>query len=311
MYDLIGDVHGHYEPLVQMLETLGYDRRRGVYTHPRRKVIFVGDWVDRGPRIPEVLRLVRAMVEHGSACAVQGNHEWNAIAYHTRRLGDSEFFRRHLLKNVTQHYETLQQFEPGELYEFIEWFKTLPLWLDLDGLRVVHACWDAQAMSLIQSEIERLGLFTNDFLDEAWTVDTPLFEACETILKGKELPLPGGRTILDKDGHPRKRVRTRWFDSPAGLSFTEYALPAHADHPELREMPIPDAVIEQAVPYDPTAPPVFVGHYWLRAERPERLAVNVACLDYSVARHGMLCAYRWDGEHEIDNGKFVTVPAGS
>ena len=41
--------------------------------------------------------------------------------------------------------------------------------------------------------------------------------------------------------------------------------------------------------------------------RPERLATNVACLDYSVAKGGMLCAYRWDGESEIDNEE-VTEP---
>jgi len=47
----------------------------------------------------------------------------------------------------------------------------------------------------------------------------------------------------------------------------------------------------------------------LRADRPARLAANVACLDYSVAKGGSLCAYRWDGEKEINDEKFVTVNA--
>ncbi len=72
---------------------------------------------------------------------------------------------------------------------------------------------------------------------------------------------------------------------------------------------LPDNVIGPVTPYPPDSRPVFFGHYWLRADRPSRLAANVACLDYSVAKGGSLCAYRWDGENEIDDKKFVTVKA--
>jgi hypothetical protein len=61
--------------------------------------------------------------------------------------------------------------------------------------------------------------------------------------------------------------------------------------------------------YEYDGPPVFVGHYWLSADRPEPLSPNVACLDYSVAKGGFLCAYRWDGERTLGPGKFVTVRA--
>jgi hypothetical protein len=54
----------------------------------------------------------------------------------------------------------------------------------------------------------------------------------------------------------------------------------------------------QAAPYPATAKPVFIGHSWLSAQRPALLADNVACLDYSVAKGGFLCAYRWDGEQK-------------
>jgi hypothetical protein len=52
--------------------------------------------------------------------------------------------------------------------------------------------------------------------------------------------------------------------------------------------------------------PVFVGHYWLTGE-PVLPASNVACVDYSVAREGLLVAYRWDGESDLNEDKFVTV----
>ncbi len=96
MYDLIGDIHGHADELVFLLEQMGYDRRSGVYAHPQRRAVFVGDLIDRGPKIPEVLRIVRGMVEAGHALCVMGNHEFNALAYHTRHPDDpSRFLRNH------------------------------------------------------------------------------------------------------------------------------------------------------------------------------------------------------------------------
>ena len=76
MYDLIGDIHGHFDPLVRMLETLGYDRRKGVYAHPHRQVIFLGDFIDRGPDQRGVLEIVRPMIDQGAALSVMGNHEF-------------------------------------------------------------------------------------------------------------------------------------------------------------------------------------------------------------------------------------------
>lgn len=83
MYDLIGDIHGHAAELVQLLNALGYQKSHGVHGHPERKVILLGDFIDRGPQIRQVLEIVRPMVEEGKALAVMGNHELNALAYHT------------------------------------------------------------------------------------------------------------------------------------------------------------------------------------------------------------------------------------
>jgi protein phosphatase len=84
-FDIIGDVHGCAEELVQLLITLGYAPvttcseslwRSPIYAHPEgRKAFFVGDLVDRGPRVLDVVRIVRNMVAHGSALCVPGNHD--------------------------------------------------------------------------------------------------------------------------------------------------------------------------------------------------------------------------------------------
>jgi len=82
-FDIIGDIHGCYDELVQLLERLGYQiavtengERRIVVTPPAgRRAVFLGDLIDRGPNAPDVLRLVMGMVEHGTAMCVPGNHE--------------------------------------------------------------------------------------------------------------------------------------------------------------------------------------------------------------------------------------------
>ena len=75
-FDIIGDVHGCASELTELLGTLGYVEQEGLWSHPDgRRAVFLGDLVDRGPRIPEVLRLVMRMVETGHALAVPGNHD--------------------------------------------------------------------------------------------------------------------------------------------------------------------------------------------------------------------------------------------
>lgn len=80
-YDLIGDIHGHADELVQLLQHLRYSHSATGYQHETRKVIFLGDFIDRGEHLRqhrEVLDTVMTMIESGHALAVMGNHEFNA-----------------------------------------------------------------------------------------------------------------------------------------------------------------------------------------------------------------------------------------
>ena len=80
-YDIIGDVHGHADKLESLLAKLGYSRSNGCWRHPRRKAIFLGDFIDRGPCQLRSVEIPRRMVAEGAALAVMGNHEFNAIAW--------------------------------------------------------------------------------------------------------------------------------------------------------------------------------------------------------------------------------------
>jgi protein phosphatase len=75
-FDIIGDVHGCYDELVELINKLGYQNTEGIYQHPAgRKLVFVGDLVDRGPKTPAVLDLVFTNVKAGTAFCVPGNHD--------------------------------------------------------------------------------------------------------------------------------------------------------------------------------------------------------------------------------------------
>ncbi|HEV2471706.1 MAG TPA: polynucleotide kinase-phosphatase [Chthonomonadales bacterium] len=80
-FDIIGDVHDCYDELLQLLEKLGYSYSGAAGGSTRveppegRKAIFLGDLVDRGPRIPETVRIVMHMAEAGTAICVPGNHD--------------------------------------------------------------------------------------------------------------------------------------------------------------------------------------------------------------------------------------------
>lgn len=79
-FDIIGDVHGCGDELDELLSTLGYTRGDGTWHHEAgRKAVFVGDLVDRGPRVPHVLRTAMEMVEAGTALAVPGNHDMKLL----------------------------------------------------------------------------------------------------------------------------------------------------------------------------------------------------------------------------------------
>jgi Calcineurin-like phosphoesterase len=304
-YDIIGDIHGCAHCLQQLLETLGYAVRDGVYRHPSRTVIFLGDFIDRGPRQREVIGIVRRMIAAGTAQSVMGNHEFNAIAYHTPDRESGDYLRPHSEKNIRQHEKFLDAYAhtPDEYADVIGWFRTLPLWLDLGGLRIVHACWDARLIAKLAASQNGSNLLGEDLLLQANRRGEWQFEALETLLKGKEIRLPDGASFRDKDGIPRHNIRIRWWD-PAATNFRDAFF-----GPESARTHIPEDEIvgDHLVDYSHEAPPVFLGHYWMQGQ-PAPLACNIACLDYSVAEPGgRLTAYRWDGEQVLEKERFVWV----
>jgi hypothetical protein len=303
-YDLIGDIHGHNDKLTALLDRLGYLKHHKNYRHPEgRKVVFLGDYIDRGPKIRETLHTVRNMVDAGEAHAIMGNHEFNAVAYATLD-GQGNYLREHKPANVSQHAATLAAFagHEDEWAGWLDWMKGLPMFLDLGDLRAVHAAWD-------NGHIEFLGgktLLEDDFLVAAGTRGTLEYTAVELVLKGPELKLPDGVSFFDKEGKERSDVRLRWWNLEEGMPINDLVMPTRMEH----MLPLLGRdELTNMTNYPADAVPVLFGHYWMppHAEKAP-LAPNIACLDYSGAfGDNPICAYRWDGENKLTAANFITT----
>lgn len=313
-YDIIGDVHGHASKLELLLERMGYALIDGAWRHPTRIAVFVGDFVDRGPRQLDTIRIVRAMVEAGSALAVMGNHELNAIGWATPSAArPGQFLRRRDgekgASNHHHHKEFLGQIGDGssEHVAAVEWFKTLPMFLDLPEMRVAHACWHPEAIAAIKSRLGPLGILSEDLIQEALSEpevreagSMGLFDALELVCKGVEVELPAGCDFRDQDGFARDKVRSRWWD-PSATTFRATAIIKPSLLAEIPDEPIPElAKVPQLLDK-----PFFFGHYWMTGQ-PRILSECAVCVDYSAAKAGPLVACRFDGGAPLSEAVFVS-----
>ncbi len=303
MIDLIGDVHGHADKLEELLQKLEYTRKAGTYQHEHRKVLFVGDYIDRGPQIRETLEIVKAMVDSGDAIALMGNHEYNAICFHYQET-EGGHLRKHLIKNIIQHYETLKQFQnrQSEYESYLDWFKTLPLFYEAESFRAVHACWDHNNIQYLRETLENDRL-TDDLIYQSVKKGSALNEAIEQTLKGKEMPLPPGLFFTDKDGTIRSEIRIKWWENPADMTYKSISV---VPIENLSDQPIDLRELKSKDYYHKDEKKVFFGHYWLKGE-PSLYRENICCLDYSVAKQGKLVAYRLDQELSLDKTRLIYV----
>lgn len=130
-FDVIGDVHGCADELIELLERLGYlrvpcespDPLWGdvSYAHPQgRRAVFVGDLVDRGPRVLDAVKIARNMVVAGTALCVPGNHDMKLL----RKLRGKDVQITHGLANTLDEIKSLAEgLRPAfcsELAEFLD-----------------------------------------------------------------------------------------------------------------------------------------------------------------------------------------------
>lgn len=308
----VGDIHGCFEALSELLQRSGCERRLSRFQPPAEThFVFLGDLIDRGLRSRECVAVVRELVARGDATCLLGNHEFNAVQYHLHDPANpARPMREHSEKNREQIAQTLASYAGHQeaLDSDLSWFRSLPVALEHAGLRCVHACWDQNALEQLVQTGNKWHLPEGRWV-EAGRQGTAAFEAIEMLCKGPEAPMPNQGFYRDKSGHPRYKARVAWWNSQPRTWRSYFQLPATVHGFDA------DAecwAIEKDSPlYQQNLPPVVFGHYWMTGN-PQRLAANAACLDYSVAKGGNAVAYRHRaGAVVIDNHAFVSVPASS
>lgn len=221
--DIVGDVHGEIEPLLSLLGHLGYDTAGN---HPdKRRLIFLGDLIDRGPDSPGVVALVRGMVERGRAQCVMGNHELNLLlgirgCTFKIKPHNGWYFQARALPHETR----------GAIRDF---FESLPLALERPDLRAVHACWQDDAVDRVRNVNNAADLF----LAREREIDQALDAAGVTDTADRVLAHQNGSPVkvltsgperraevpwVPDDGKPRWVERVRWFEEYAEDAFTAF-----------------------------------------------------------------------------------------
>lgn len=139
--DLIGDVHGEIDALRSLTEALGYNQAG---EHPEsRTLVFLGDLIDRGPDSPGVVELVKELVGKGRAVAIMGNHDLNAAA------GLEKADNSWLLGHGPVHAGERAVSGSSERAAICSYLNSLPVAGWRDDLRVVHACWNDDALAAL------------------------------------------------------------------------------------------------------------------------------------------------------------------
>jgi hypothetical protein len=308
-YDVIGDIHGCADMLRRLLTKLGYEEVGSVFSHPLRKVIFLGDLIDRGPNIREVVSIAKSMVDAGNAYAVMGNHEYNALIYDLLDMKKGNQLRKEKLRGLLSASLDQYQNYQAEWQQALQWFKTLPIFLEFDGFRVVHACWDQSKIDQLAEVASSQCFADENFLHQSIIRATKENRIVERLLRGTDLRLPGGLTLTGGDGVVRHRFRTKfWARSPKtydDVIFQPDRLPEPVEHQLLTA-----EEKKQLVCYQKDEKPLFVGHYWIKG-KPRLICSNIACLDYSAVKQGKLVAYRFDdGDVGLDVSKLTWVNDG-
>mmetsp|Transcript_75553 Transcript_75553/g.233762 ORF Transcript_75553/g.233762 Transcript_75553/m.233762 type:complete len:363 (-) Transcript_75553:57-1145(-) len=259
--DIVGDVHGEIGALCQLLFRLGYD---GLGRHADgRRLVFLGDLVDRGPDSPAVVRLVRSLVERGTAQMVLGNHEINLMR-RDRKHGNHWFWgeteqlcnkspdaKPGISSPATASFQVLE--DPERQEDYLAFFRGLPLVLERPGLTVLHAMYHEESIAALRAKDGDAGAVHDAYAEV-------LQQKLATMRADGKSPTDDEVDMLLQNENPVKVVTT-------GMEV-QAAEPFFAGG-KMRSL----ERFKWWEKYDGKGGLVVVGHYWRR--RPAAVSVGV------------------------------------
>jgi hypothetical protein len=292
MLSVVPDIHADADRLRRTIATI----------NPGDMIVFLGDLIDAGagvanPSDRDVLEAAEGLITSGRAIGVMGNHELNAIQFHWQGSGGP--LRPNSKKNRNQHQSFIEEFgiSTPVAERWTKWFlKCLPLWRDIDGLRVTHAYWGEEQIRIIADRRPN-GLLAESDIPEITEGKSQFAKAVKMIVSGPELRLPDGYRFTDIYGYKRDEVRIAWWED-GDVLWKEAAL--SVSNPD--ELPEGNVPVGSLTKLRPAVGPVLFGHYKISGE-PRLLHKNTACLDFPQAP----CFYRWRGEDVLTADNMVRV----
>ena len=321
--DIVGDVHGEFDVLQKLLGVLGYDAEGR--SAEERRLVFLGDLIDRGPDSPAVVDMVMRMVSEGRAQCLLGNHELNILL--GRPLpGNGWFIQPNPVEKTGEFHS--RRVSPDRIDEYLGFFASLPLVLENESLRLVHACWHSPSVARIRRDMEFEPSITDLYRQYELDVRKKLHEAELAHMVEEEnmfysvalddpqwsaevLPAHAEAEVIAQNANPI-RILTTGAVNVAEEPFFAMGRWRMADRDRWWDKYQDDI-------------PVIIGHFWRRFDSAaERISGvfgrdvfegipshawmgerrNVYCVDYSV---GQLHKERQLGTHNEFNGKLAAL----
>ena len=320
-FDIVGDIHGEIDALNSLLHVMGYNLKG---EHPeQRKLIFVGDLCDRGQNSVAVIQQVKILMERGHAYCVLGNHELNLLNQ-SYREGNGWYFGSPHMDDHKSFYSVPAT--PEDQQWILQFLQTLPIALESDQIRVVHACWDIHSIQQLKS------------------LDKPhLCEAYEHFVQQTQQHI-NDAGITEQACQEAEQFREALTDPNSDIPWLKYL----AQKEWIEQMYNPIKVLTSGAEYMTDKPlyaggkwrmkdrlpwwedyhediPVIIGHYWRKFDLAEVKTglfqqidplqwfghkQNVFCVDYSVGKRYLdrqqqrefsskLAALRWPEKQVI------------
>ena len=213
--DVVGDVHGELDALKQLLNVMGYS---DFDVHPEgRKLVFVGDLTDRGPDSPGVIDFVDQLITEELGYCVLGNHDLNLLLREKKH--DNGWFFGNEFEYEEQHIPQALA-DDSSRAKTIDLFQRLPLVLERDGLRIVHAHWDQESVDAVRGKSNAVEVFQQHALriqtqcdkDSVDEIDTGLLHQNDNPVKlltsGPEQRV---EVPFEASGKMRYEERVKWW----------------------------------------------------------------------------------------------------
>jgi protein phosphatase len=198
-FDIIGDIHGCYDELKELLtkldyninENLIYSDELAITSARHRRVIFLGDLIDRGPNSIAVLALVMNMVKHGIAFCILGNHDLKFLSY----LKGKNIQIKHGLETTIKEFETVSEAFKNQVILFLESLDPYYI-LDNNKLVAAHAGLKERYQGRISQRIKSFALY-GDTTDETDELGFPIRQNWAQHYKGEAMVVYGHTLISE------------------------------------------------------------------------------------------------------------------